>query len=220
MDLRRKKPEKLWNFFYWPYKTFHPSRDPLPLTWELIFCLIRYVQTPENTSPQMNSCPSCRVTRLEKTVSGMMKELATLKCVLLGNSLDTRAENEVSKGVKKLEFLPRSYSSAVKGDVSPTASQTCDNISPSYPTAAVKSNSSSFDSKFNIVVFGINESPKGTQRLTRLNKDLDCVASALSSIDNSIQADSIRDVQRLGRYNSNHEQPRPILVRFLRCSGV
>ena len=75
-----------------------------------------------------------------------------LKSILLSNSSDTRVETELGRGEKDFKFLPRSYSSAVEGDV------------PSYQTAATKSNSFSSDRKFNLVGFGIEESPKGTQR--------------------------------------------------------
>ena len=63
-------------------------------------------------------------------MSGMMKVLDIIKSVLLGNSMDTGVEKELSKGDKKLKSLQRSYSSMVWGDVSPTPSKTCKNTSP------------------------------------------------------------------------------------------
>ena len=90
---------------------------------------------------------------MENTVSDMMKELAFLKSVLLSKSSDTGAEIKPGSGEKEFKFLPRSYSSAVEGDIPPTTSQ----------TAATKLNFLSSDRKFNLMLFGIEESPKGTQ---------------------------------------------------------
>ena len=76
------------------------------------------------------------------------------------------------------------------------------------------------DRKFNVIVYGIDECPKGTPKHARSESDLRSVISVLSKVDNSVESQSIRDVYRLGRYNSNPTHPRPILVKFIRAADV
>jgi len=76
------------------------------------------------------------------------------------------------------------------------------------------------DRKFNVIVYGIDECPKGTPKHARSESDLRSVISVLSKVDNSVESLSIRDVYRLGRYNSNPTHPRPILVKFIRAADV
>ena len=52
--------------------------------------------------------------------------------------------------------------------------------------------------KFNIVVFGVNECPKGTNRQTRQSSDLSNVAIIISSLNTGVKPDSISDCFRLG----------------------
>jgi len=76
------------------------------------------------------------------------------------------------------------------------------------------------DRKFNVIVYGIDECPKGTPKHARSESDLRSVISVLSKVDNSVESQSIRDVYRLGRYNSNPTHPRPVLVKFIRAADV
>ena len=72
--------------------------------------------------------------------------------------------------------------------------------------------------KFNLVLYGIKECPKGTPRHSRLVSDLKSVADILSSIDTQVSQLSIRDNYRLGKYQPNRS--RPILVKMTRSSEV
>ena len=69
------------------------------------------------------------------------------------------------------------------------------------------------DKKFNIVLFGVLESPQGTPRNTRNLQDFNSVTSVLSDIegDSNITC-SVRDCQCLGRYNCSSSHPRLVLV--------
>ena len=67
--------------------------------------------------------------------------------------------------------------------------------------------------KFNVILHGLGESPKGTPRYARLNSDFSKVSSLLQSIDpNSRSPPSVRDCRRLGKFNESLNRPRPVLV--------
>jgi len=55
------------------------------------------------------------------------------------------------------------------------------------------------DRKFNVIVYGIQECPKGTPKHARSESDLKSVISVLSKVDNSVKSQSIKDVYHLGR---------------------
>ena len=76
------------------------------------------------------------------------------------------------------------------------------------------------DKKFNVVVYGTTEHPPKTNRQTRLNKDLECLLTCFSEIDNKIDSSAIKDFFRLGKYVSSSSRPRPLLVKFLRSADV
>ena len=76
------------------------------------------------------------------------------------------------------------------------------------------------DKKFNIVVYGINECPPGMSKAARLQSDLANVVTIFSNLESSIQPQSIKDLFRLGKFNSNASRPRPILVKFVSIADV
>ena len=76
------------------------------------------------------------------------------------------------------------------------------------------------DSKFNIVLYGVEECPSGRSRSARLESDLSSVVDVLSSVDTSIQPQSVKDCFRLGKFSPSASRPRPILVKFVRIADV
>ena len=74
--------------------------------------------------------------------------------------------------------------------------------------------------KFNVVLYGVEESPKGTLKSTRLGEDLNKTASVLSGVDQSSNSSSIKDIYRLGRYSAENRKPRPLLVKFIRATDA
>lgn len=74
--------------------------------------------------------------------------------------------------------------------------------------------------KFSIIVQGIEECEEDTSKLTRQKEDLSKVVSLLSKIQSSVNSQSIKDIRRLGKYNSARPRPRPILVQFLRSADA
>ena len=71
------------------------------------------------------------------------------------------------------------------------------------------------DRHMNIVLYGVEESPPATSKSDRTRNNLSSVLPILSAVDQSIQNASINDLYRLGRFDPEQSQPRPILVKFL-----
>ena len=78
----------------------------------------------------------------------------------------------------------------------------------------------SSDKKFNVVLYGVGECPSGLSKSARFELDLSNAAKVLSSINNSIGPNSVKDCFRLGKYSPGSSRPRPILVKFIRISDV
>ena len=76
------------------------------------------------------------------------------------------------------------------------------------------------DRKYNIVVYGIKECSKGTNRFTRIKLEFEEVTKILGSVEKSIGPQSIRDSFRLGKYNESSERPRPTLDRSYDVSNI
>ena len=76
------------------------------------------------------------------------------------------------------------------------------------------------EKKFNLVLYGVEECRPGMSKSARLEADLKSVISIFSHIDSSIQAQSIKDCFRLGKYIPSQSRSRPILVKFIRFTDV
>jgi len=76
------------------------------------------------------------------------------------------------------------------------------------------------DKKFNIVVYGIDESPPNTDRPSRLQKDIKNVLTAFTPILTTLEPNAIKDCSPLGKFNPNGTRPRPLMVKFLRSIDI
>lgn len=74
--------------------------------------------------------------------------------------------------------------------------------------------------RFNIILFGVDESPAETSMVLRINSDLEKCSSVLAQVDRSIGMASIRDHFRLGKFNRTSARPRPNLIKRTRTSEV
>jgi len=74
--------------------------------------------------------------------------------------------------------------------------------------------------KFNVVLYDIDECPKGTKRHERSGLDLSNVAKIITKVDEKISPFSIHDLHRLDKYQEQCTRPRPILIRFNRVIDV
>lgn len=73
------------------------------------------------------------------------------------------------------------------------------------------------DRKFNIVLFGVDESSAGNKSFDRHKDEFEKITSILASVDETIGHLAIKDFFRLGKYSVTLSRPRPILVKFVRC---
>ena len=80
------------------------------------------------------------------------------------------------------------------------------------PNRPPPSSTPEVDRKFNLVISGIKECEHGVAKLTRQTNDLAAASEILSSCVASVTADSIRDIQRLGKYSASLDHSRPILA--------
>ena len=89
---------------------------------------------------------------------------------------------------------------------------------PALPKLRPKPPSIISDKRFNVVLYGLEESPANTYRADRQKYDLGKILNIMSDIDSSITSASIKDFYRLGKFNlGNNHRPRPILIKFLRA---
>ena len=80
--------------------------------------------------------------------------------------------------------------------------------------------STAHDRKYNIILYGLQECPKGTNRSLRTKKELEKVTEVLSKIEKDVGPQSIRDCFRLGKYKEIHDRPRPVLIKMNRSIDV
>ena len=88
------------------------------------------------------------------------------------------------------------------------------------PTTRLPSVTSLPDKKFNVVVYGIPESPPNTDRPSHQKHDVEHVLKSLSDIDDEIKSSAFKDIYRLGKFRDNRTKPRPLLVKFLRSIDI
>ena len=90
---------------------------------------------------------------------------------------------------------------------------------PDKPSDYTHKNKPSSDNrKFRLVVYGINECPKGTPRHSRFLQDVKSAGEVLSSVDNSVTVQSVRDCFRLGKYSPDWNCP--LMVHLNRSCDV
>ena len=105
----------------------------------------------------------------------------------------------------------------------PTSNQSFTGQPPSNTKHTFKSTYNAVpahERKFNLVVYGIQECPHGTNWSNRVSNDLDRVSCAILEVDSSINPQSFRDCYRLGKYTRNSKRPRPILAILNRSADV
>ena len=136
-------------------------------------------------------------------VENLKSELASTKAALQARISEGRAKDKPTEGA------PVSYAEAMSGG----------GKKPPQPTTTPRTQPQPSDNKFSIVLYGVNECPPGSPRLTRLESDITSVVSVFSTLDSTIQAHSIKECYRLDP-KRNNTKPRPILVHFVRMSDV
>ena len=158
-------------------------------------------------------CPNCKCNKQEAELTELKQELASLK------SLVTNLQSSVAL-TSSLEASPANAASQSSGPNQTTFAATVgENLHVQKPASNHRTSEiNNYERKFNIVLYGIEEAPKGSNRLVRSTHDDEEITSTLSVVDESFTHQSIRDSFRLGRYDENKK--RPILVKFSRFSDA
>ena len=156
-------------------------------------------------SPDPFYCPHCQLKNRATIISELKTTIASLNETITA----------LKTSVKSLE--PTSEPVIVSNSLS------TGNIN-SKPTHIIPSNKPLIsatrfeDKKFNIVMYGIKESPPKTSKSDCLENDLQSINNAFTNADLQIQANSIKDCFHLGKYKSDASHPRLILIKFLRST--
>ena len=124
------------------------------------------------------------------TYTKQYKEICTLKDTIKKLS-DKLAEREGTQTTSQAKAVP-------------TINQKSTNQSKDIPGSQQVPLS---DKKMNVVIYGLAENPSNTSRQDRLRKDVDSVLSALKKLENPLDASSIKDCYRLGKYNAQASKP-------------
>ena len=168
---------------------------------------------------------------LNSEVRALKSEVSEMKAVITGLSTqpnvlqDSVASSRQVSNVAKLLSRPaleataaRSYASAANAPHDPATTS----ATSAYPlsTSAVALPRISQERKFNVILYGIDEYPRGTSRPFRLQGDLNKAVSLLSGLDNSINSQSVKDEFRLGKFSAENQKPQPLLVKFIRAADA
>ena len=147
------------------------------------------------------------IDNLKQQVSSLTTELTTLKKSTESDTIN-EAHSDSSNTVSN-----KNYPSVASN----SSSQQPQHAALSKPPKPPQITS---DKKFNLIFYGITESPVNTPKMDRQQHDFHQISSILSSIDTSLSSAAIKDFYRLGKFSVSKTSPRPILVKFLRTFEV
>lgn len=161
-------------------------------------------------------CPHCRLTQQEQVIESLQElvgalsaELDTLKKLFVSSPSTIPQVSLAAAAGPASEATPAVSSGTISSHVSARGSA---------PAVGGAGRHSSSDRKSNLIIFGIEESVKGTLRHVRSRYDIENAGDILSSVDSNVTASSISDCIRLGKYKE--ERTRPLLVKLLRTSDA
>jgi hypothetical protein len=89
---------------------------------------------------------------------------------------------------------------------------------PSIPQSQLSTASN--DKRLNLVMYGVQENPKGTRRHVCNRNDLDNCLCVLKDINPDISSNPVRDCTHLGKFSESSPRPRPLLLTFVASINV
>lgn len=155
-------------------------------------------------------CPQCQIETNATVISSLKSSIESLK-----------KEIETMKAQSPTNTTPKTYATATAQSTKPSNSWQNPSLSNNTPQTTTSNSLSApnvIDKKFNLVIYRIPESSKGTNRNARFEHDLSQCTTTVKKISNEVSTDPIRDCTRLGRYSEGKR--RPILLRFARALDV
>ena len=159
-------------------------------------------------------CSHCSLSQQKKEIASLKASVERLSSDLLlirstlaelsGKANTPSVSLQGESNVCQTPVVNLDQASAVKSSRSETPVRGTSSSSPGSRLSA---------SKYNLVVHGISERPKGTPRHKRLNEDFCEVNEILLNLVSSVQVKpSVRDCRRIGKYDETKPRSRPILV--------
>lgn len=153
-------------------------------------------------------CPQCQLARhsaelesLKSTIELLTAEMTTLKA-----KVDSLTSPCVQPMHDPIPDTPALFAEVVSHGVRPSETISKSESHPPH------------DTKFNVVLFGIKESDKGTPRHQRISEDFNSALSVMRPLAPSLSEHALRDCLRLGKYTV--EKSRPLLVKLCRSCDV
>ena len=128
-----------------------------------------------------------------------------------------------SLSLKATESLPSnsSYADALKLDsnsADPTTSNLQGQTASKNGSRAKDKCNHTFSKKFNTVIFGLSECPKGSPKYERITHDTNLVCKTVQSVYPNLSDYAICDCSRIGKYSE--DRTRPLIVKFARSCDV
>ena len=171
-----------------------------------------------STTSKPFHCPHCALSSQRKEIVAIKASVDQLfsKEIFLKSTI-SQLTSEISSLKAKLATVAPS---------NPTNSHPLQNWSedPANPSVVTPQqntptqHTSVSNCRFNVVISGISELPKGSSCYTRNHNDFKAVSSIISESETySNHLSSIRDCRHLGRYDETKPSPYPILVFNFYC---
>ena len=157
------------------------------------------------------------VSEIKAVINGLMSQPNVLQDSVASSRQVSNVDELLSRPVLEATAA-RSYASAANAPQDPATTSATLAHPPS--TSTVANPRISQERKFNVIIYGIDECPRGTSRPSRLQGDLDKAVLLLSGLDNSINSQCVKDVFRLGKFSVENQKPRPVLVKFIRAADA
>ena len=152
-------------------------------------------------------CAYCALCKQSQEIDKLKRLISPLTSQSITNQSVQVLSDEISHLKSKLE----SDSSSQVEQIANTNSIAGNKKLTQVPSSKT---STKLDRKFNLVFYGIEESPPNTMRSERLKAELSGILGVIDNLVSNIDANSIKDYHRLGKYNLNRSKPRPIVTQF------
>ena len=191
---------------------------------EPFMCYACYQRSQLATTKQLH----CEVAQLKGEIKKLSEQLANLKLTATPQTLgEANAGQSLTSNTSKVTINSNgpamSYASILKRADNPANPSTGNthaqptSIKPPSHTASLERKNSA-NKKFNIVIYGPPECPKGSPMYVRTSHDTNLACKIIKSICPDLHDYAICDCSRIGKYSD--QRTRPLLVKFTRSCDV
>ena len=171
----------------------------------------RFIEISKSKNPFY--CPCCLLIRQSEEITLLRSQLSEL------HSEFCQFKNQFSQPITNVNTSCQTNHDKVNSNNKSLPVTPRHNFNSSSPVAPSQNSGSSLDRKFNLVVYGIPENPKGTSRYKCAQQDLQNISLILNKLESNV-ASSIRDCFRLGKYKDDLPRPRPLLAKLTESIDV